>query len=154
MRIQSLLLCDSASVREGLVSMLSAGATRVFDEAGGSPTLVIVAVVAVAADEFGRENAVRVAITAPEGRPGSAEIAGSVQVELEGGAADETTTLPQYVPLLFHVSTEALRASLGIHHVTVFTDEDERRIEFFVGPRPPTNSTSTVRIGMVAQPRP
>lgn len=138
MDLAALLVADAANVREGLVSILGGGITRLFQVDGGQPALSLVAVIAVPPEDFGRSGQIAISVWAPDGStPVSVE--GDVVVE---GDASAVGGLPVMVPLAFQVATAALLASPGMHRISVRVDESTRTAPILV--RPPGDKSMAV----------
>lgn len=98
MRVSSALVCDAATVREGLLHILGGGITRLWREQLPAPLGVTIALmIAVGHEELGTPIDVRLVLTGPDGAT-VLEVRGTMETtgRLEAG---ETQLAPMVLPV-------------------------------------------------------
>jgi hypothetical protein len=118
MEIHAVLLCDSATVREGLLHVLGGGITRVWRPALPAPLGVALAtLVAMQPEEMGQLHEIHVAVSSPARRivEGMGALQAALPPNIEPG---ESVVVPFVLPL-----HNAGTAEYGRHVVELSIDD-------------------------------
>lgn len=118
MRISSALLCDFATVREGLLTVVSAGISRLAPPSVPAPLSLFVAlVIEVDAAQRPFPHEVRIDIDGPDG-----ESVGKVRAAFQAGRGDFDPDEPMLLPIPVDLRP-VMVARPGWHQVAVAVDD-------------------------------
>lgn len=141
MELIACVLCDAANTREGLISLLSAGVTRIEPLPMANPGITLAVVASVPPEESGLEFPLRVELVDPTGTTTFA-IEGSASIEVPGSDGP----LPHLLPLVFVLGTQAF-VDPGHYRVNVTLGGERRTLPIESGPRV-EGLRSTIRIAV------
>lgn len=122
-RIAAAIVCDFAQVREGLLTVVSGGITRLYREKLPSPAGIWLALmIDFPPTERAFPHEVRIHVTAPSGAE-LAKVGGAIQVDRNAALiafdSDERAFVPMPIPLQMQI------AEYGWHDIAVTVDSGE-----------------------------
>lgn len=137
MKIRAAVLCDFATIRQGLLTIVSAGVSRVHSPMFPCPLGVHVALMLeLSPDELGINHEVRVVLTSPTSAVKLAEVGASFEI---GGpvSAGEHSLLP----LVFNMRFAPINAP-GQYDLKVIAGRETEVISIWYVDEPPSAITS------------
>lgn len=143
MRLVAALICDYAEIREGLLTIVSAGITRLWRDSLPAPMEVFLALqLEVSPQERPFPHEVRVEVTGPSRRR-VAEIRAALQVAKEGNLDPDEPALMS-IPLDLR---SAAVSEYGWHTITISVDSEEAHaLHVKVAPRPAPASAAGIGV--------